>query len=90
VKAHRGILRYSSTHSLTSAVEGGEWSVSRSGRWSLHFLLNGFYPSICFDTVLDFGLLVSVAANSSRKHLAPLLTPETVFLLSYTVDVSFS
>jgi hypothetical protein len=32
---HEGVLRewrYSSTHSLTSALEGGEWSASRPGR----------------------------------------------------------
>jgi len=26
--------RYSSTHSLTSAVDGGEWSASRPGRFT--------------------------------------------------------
>jgi hypothetical protein len=28
-----GEWRYSSTHSLTSARDGSEWSASRSGRW---------------------------------------------------------
>jgi hypothetical protein len=35
---HEGVLgewRYSSTHSLTSALVGGEWSASRSGRFTL-------------------------------------------------------
>jgi hypothetical protein len=27
--------RYSSTHSLTSALDGGEWSASRPGRFTL-------------------------------------------------------
>jgi hypothetical protein len=34
---HEGVLgewRYSSTHSLTSALDGGEWSASRSGRFT--------------------------------------------------------
>jgi hypothetical protein len=34
---HVGVLgewRYSSTHSLTSALDGGEWSASRSGRFT--------------------------------------------------------
>jgi hypothetical protein len=34
---HEGVLgelRYSSTHSLTSAVDGGEWSTSRPGRFT--------------------------------------------------------
>jgi hypothetical protein len=30
-----GEWRYSSTHSLTSALDGGEWSASRSGRFIL-------------------------------------------------------
>jgi hypothetical protein len=34
---HEGVLgewRYSSTHSLTSALDGGEWSASRTGRFT--------------------------------------------------------
>jgi hypothetical protein len=34
---HEGVLgewRYSSTHSLTSALDGGEWSASRLGRFT--------------------------------------------------------
>jgi hypothetical protein len=34
---HKGVLgewRYSSTHSLTSALDGGEWSASRPGRFT--------------------------------------------------------
>jgi hypothetical protein len=30
-----GDWRYSSTHSLTSALDGGEWSASRPGRFTL-------------------------------------------------------
>jgi hypothetical protein len=33
MKAYRGEWRYSSTHSLTSALDGGEWSASRPGRF---------------------------------------------------------
>jgi len=29
-----GEWRFSSTHSLNSALEGGEWSASRSGRFT--------------------------------------------------------
>jgi hypothetical protein len=32
IDAHLGDRRYSSSHSLTSALEGGEWSASRPGR----------------------------------------------------------
>jgi hypothetical protein len=34
---HEGVLgewRYSSTHSLTSVLHGGEWSTSRPGRFT--------------------------------------------------------
>jgi hypothetical protein len=31
---HFGEWRYSSTHSLTSALDGGEWSASRPGRFT--------------------------------------------------------
>jgi hypothetical protein len=37
VPRHEGVLgkwRYSSTHSLTSALDGGEWSASRPGRFT--------------------------------------------------------
>jgi len=37
VLLHEGVLgewRYSSTHSLTSALWGGEWSASRPGRFT--------------------------------------------------------
>jgi hypothetical protein len=40
---HEGVLgewRYSSTHSLTSALDGGEWSASRLGR----FIVRGRTP----------------------------------------------
>jgi hypothetical protein len=37
VPRHEGVLgewRYSSTHSLTSALDGDEWSASRPGRFT--------------------------------------------------------
>jgi hypothetical protein len=34
MKANLGEWRYSSTHSLTSALDGGEWSASRPGRFT--------------------------------------------------------
>jgi hypothetical protein len=37
VPRHEGVLgewRYSSTHTLASALDGGEWSASRSGRFT--------------------------------------------------------
>jgi len=34
IKAHRGEQRYSSTPSLTSALDGGGWLTPRSGRFT--------------------------------------------------------
>jgi hypothetical protein len=34
MKAYLGKWRYNSTHSLTSALDGGEWSASRPGRFT--------------------------------------------------------
>jgi hypothetical protein len=38
-----GEWRYSSTHSLTSALDGVEWSVSRSGRFTSRERAPGTY-----------------------------------------------
>jgi len=35
--------RYNSTHSLTSALDGGEWSASRSGRFTSRERTPGTY-----------------------------------------------
>jgi hypothetical protein len=58
---HEGVLvewRYSSTHSLTSALDGGEWSASRSGRFipneiapSIHWIGGWVSPRAGLDTV---------------------------------------
>jgi hypothetical protein len=40
LKAH-GRWRYSSIHSLTSALDGGEWSASRPGRFTLRERTSG-------------------------------------------------
>jgi hypothetical protein len=46
MKAYRvlGEWSYSSTHSLTSALDGGEWSVSRPGRFTLRDRAPGIRP----------------------------------------------
>jgi hypothetical protein len=50
--------RYSSTHSLTSALDGGEWSASRPGRFTpterkpcTHWIGGWVGPRACLDTV---------------------------------------
>jgi hypothetical protein len=50
---------YSSTHSLTSALDGGEWSASRSGRFTprerapgTHFIGGWVGPKAVLDAVV--------------------------------------
>jgi hypothetical protein len=59
---HEGVLgeqRYSSTHSLTSALDGGEWSASRPGRFTprerapgTHSIGGWMGPRAVLDTVM--------------------------------------
>jgi hypothetical protein len=49
---------YSSTHSLTLTLDGGEWSASRPGRFTpsetapgTHWIGRWVGPTICLDTV---------------------------------------
>jgi hypothetical protein len=59
---HEGVLRkwrYSSTHSLTSALDGGEWSASRLGRFTprerilgTHFIGGWVGPKAVLDAVV--------------------------------------
>jgi hypothetical protein len=56
---HEGILgewRYSSNHSLTSALDGGEWSASRPGRFIPKERVPGIHRIACWASpraVLD-------------------------------------
>jgi hypothetical protein len=52
-------LRYGSTHSLTSALDGGEWSVSRPGRFTprerapgTHYMGGWVGPRAVLDAVV--------------------------------------
>jgi hypothetical protein len=59
---HEGVLgefRYSSTHSLTSALDGGEWSASRLGRFTprerapdAHWIGGWLGPTALLDAVM--------------------------------------
>jgi hypothetical protein len=59
---HWGVLgewRYSSTHSLTSALDGGEWSASRPGRFTprerapgTHWIGGWVGPRAVLDTLV--------------------------------------
>jgi hypothetical protein len=59
---HRGVLeewRYSSTHSLTSALDGGEWSATRPGRFTprerapgTHWVRGRVGPKAVLDAVV--------------------------------------
>jgi hypothetical protein len=60
---HEGVLgewRYSSTHSLPSALDGGEWSVSRPSRFTprerapgTHWVRGWVGPRAVLDTVVN-------------------------------------
>jgi hypothetical protein len=53
VPCHEGVLeewRYSSTNFLTSALDGGEWSASRPGRFT-HWTGGWVGPRACLDAV---------------------------------------
>jgi hypothetical protein len=54
-----GEWRYSSTHSLTSALDGGEWSASRPGRFTpreralgTHWIRGWVGPRAVLDAVV--------------------------------------
>jgi hypothetical protein len=56
-----GELGYSSTHSLTSALDGGEWSASRPGRFipgerdpCTHWIAGWVGPRAVLDTMAQF------------------------------------
>jgi hypothetical protein len=61
---HEGVLgewKYSSTHSLTSALDGSEWSASRPGRFTpreltrtrwCHRVWWGLYTTTCFENTI--------------------------------------
>jgi len=62
VPRHEAVLgewRYSSTHSLTSALEWGEWSASRPGRFTsrertpgIHWIWGWVSPRAVLDAVV--------------------------------------
>jgi hypothetical protein len=62
---HGGVLgewRYSSTHSLTSTLDGGEWSASRSAHFTLrkrasstHWIGSWVGPRAVLDVVVTWG-----------------------------------
>jgi hypothetical protein len=71
--------RYSSTHSLTSALDGGEWSASHPGRFipreraaRTHSIGGWVSPKSCLDTVSK-GKFPSPRRESNPDH--PLVQP---------------
>jgi hypothetical protein len=72
---HEGVLgewRYSSTHSLTSALNGGEWSASRPGRFTpretapgAHWIGGFVGPRAVLDA------MVKGKIPSPRRELSP-------------------
>jgi hypothetical protein len=68
--------RYSSTHSLTSALDGSEWSASRPARFtprerapSTHWIGSWVSPTIVLDRVVK-RKIPSLRRESNPDHLA--------------------
>jgi hypothetical protein len=81
---HEGVLRvwrYSSTHSLTSALYGGEWSASHPGRSTpkerapgTHWIGGWVGPRAVLDAVVKKKIPISRRESNPR---APIVQPVT-------------
>jgi hypothetical protein len=79
---HEGVLgewRYGATHSLTSALDGGEWSASRSGRFTprerdpgTHWIGGWVGPRAVLDAVVKRKILSSRRESNPRT---PIIQP---------------
>jgi hypothetical protein len=68
--------RYSSTHSLTSALDGGDWSASRPGRFTLrervpgtHWIGGWMDPRSVLDTVVKRKISSPRQESNSRTPI---------------------
>jgi hypothetical protein len=71
-----GELKYSSTHSLTTALDGGEWSASRHGRFTpregapgTHWIVGWVGTRAVLDAVVK-GKILSPAGNRTLELLS--------------------
>jgi hypothetical protein len=71
--------RYSSTHSLTSALDGGEWSASRPGRFTpkerdpgTHWIPGWVGPRVVLDAVVKRKIL---SAQQESNPRIPIVQP---------------
>jgi hypothetical protein len=81
--SHEGVLgewRYSSTHSLTSAPDGGEWSASRSGRFTprerafdTHWIGGWVGPRAVLDAMVKTKIPSPRRESNSRIPVVPYL-----------------
>jgi hypothetical protein len=74
-----GEWRYSSTHSLTSALDGGEWSVSRPGRFTpaerasgTHWIGGWVGPRAVLDAVVKRNPVYEMKCLSVNRCLSSL------------------
>jgi hypothetical protein len=66
---------YSSTHSLTSALDGGEWSASRPGRFTPRERAPGILrnlQTVFFLQLIRFKIVVNPETNFARCQLMQL------------------
>jgi hypothetical protein len=78
MKAH---WRYSSTHSLTSALDGGKWSDSRPGRFApregapgTHWIGRWVSPRAVLDTVVKRKIPSPLRESNTRTSIVQPVT----------------
>jgi hypothetical protein len=80
MKAYWGEWTYSSMHSLTSALDGGEWSVSRPGRFThrkrapgTHWIGGWLGPRASLETVMKRKIPSSRRESNRRTPIVQLV-----------------
>jgi hypothetical protein len=91
---HEGVLeewRYSSTHSLTSALDGGEWSALRPGHFTprerspgTHWIGGWVSPRAVLDAVMK-RRIPSPSRESKPKSPLVQLVDQSLYVLSYHI-----
>jgi hypothetical protein len=92
---HEGVLgewRYSSTHSLTSALDGGEWSASRPGRFTprekahgTHWIGGWVGPRAILDTVVKRKIPSPRRESNPRTQIVQPVAKQAVCPLKFLV-----
>jgi hypothetical protein len=94
--SHEGVLwewRYSSTHSLTSALHGGEWSASRPGRFTpteiapgTHWIGGWVGPRAVLDAVVKRNI---PSPRRESKPRTPIVKPVAQCYTDRTIMAPF-